>query len=66
MNVKGSASRKNKFNKLQADNDTLRAKAAIFRSTLNQKQGENILYLDLPYCRLDLHSHYAEHKWIDL
>lgn len=59
VNVKGSTSRKNKFNKLQADNDTLRAKATIFRSILNQKQGGNTLYLDLPCCRLGLYSHYA-------
>lgn len=32
------------LNQLQADKDTMRAKATIFRSTLNQKQGENILY----------------------
>lgn len=66
MSVKGSASREKKFNKLQADNDTMRAKTTIFSSRLNQKQGENILYLDLPGSRLDLQSHYAELKWTDL
>lgn len=37
VNVEGSTFRKNKFNKLQLNNDILRTKGTIFRSILDQR-----------------------------